>query len=642
MVLGYHLAAIICLLGTAIAWVFWSVRHHPSVDCGDGLGSVQIDLPHPAKLGRLILFFSAIAVYAVVVVAARGELRSLYTGVVLNLGQWVLPVPGAIAPYSNHLETGLRFMIAGAMLSLAVVIPATPGRRVAIALHAGLYLGMAVLLDCLVIVLSATTRFPVAYVGIEGIILNMILWSTVMLRVFFTTFVLPRPSQVPIVKRVYGVLTLQAVLIAITVLALLAMGTAVVITLGPLGHSLYIFLGFMTYALLWTIFILILRIFRAFQSDPSPATSLPDIHVIMCAYNESTGIRDTLDSIELAAREYPGRVLLTLADDGSEDATVEIVSDALAHFTAVSGEIINCSHGGKSRALNAALARVTGPIAVRIDADVVISANAFRCLPRWFEDPTVGNVGGSTFPRMAGSWVHRMRLIECLYGYLFVRPGLQAIDAIPCIPGTFQAFRPSPVRAVGGMVIGMNGEDADLTLQLGRLGYRAILDREIVIHEDVPTKLAEYREQRLRWYRSGAHLFARHGPFQGPSAGPRVWLSIVRAAIFRFMMMVRPVVYLYAAVWAIEQPSGSRNLWFVLVLFGSAVAPMLMCTAVIATKHGYARYLPWFLLWFPAYILVRRAIMIESLFTLPTRAVVVPWPGRARRRLPDFEPDATG
>ncbi len=243
------------------------------------------------------------------------------------------------------------------------------------------------------------------------------------------------------------------------------------------------------------------------------------------------------------------------------------------NFAAAKGEIIACAHAGKSAALNAALARVKATIAVRIDADVVISRNAFRCLPRWFRDPTVGDVGGATFPRMARSWLHRMRLIECIFGYLFVRPSLVAIDALPCVPGTFQAFRPVPARAVGGMVMGMNGEDADLTLQLGRLGYRAVLDRDIVIHEDVPTTLSGYREQRTRWYRSGAHLFARHNPLQGTSAGPRVWLSGMRAVIFRFMMLVRPIVYLYAAVLAIEQPTWSRNLWYVFVLFGSAVLP---------------------------------------------------------------------
>jgi cellulose synthase/poly-beta-1,6-N-acetylglucosamine synthase-like glycosyltransferase len=634
-----HLAIVVGLLAIVLFWIFWSVRRHPVMDGGDGLGRVIIPPPKtPVPVARPLLFFAFMIIFAVIAVAVLGPLASTYSSVVVRLVLWVLPAPALVAPYATHFETGLRIMISGSIVALALVLSATGFRKVTVAMHAPIYLGLAMLLDCLVVVVSATTRLPIAYVGIEGIILNLLLWATVMLRVFFTTVALPRPSQVPVFRRVYRTATLHAILVGLAALAVLVVATAVVLRLGAFGHELYILLGFMTYSLLWTLFVLFLRFSSPFRPPPATA-STPGIHVIMCAYNESPGILDTLESIDVAALAYAGDVRVTLADDGSEDDTVSISRRAMEAFRAAKGEVITCAHGGKSAALNAALARVAGPIAVRIDADVVISRDAFTHLPRWFEDPSVGNVGGVTFPRSMKSWIHKMRLIECVYGYLFVRPALMVIDAIPCIPGTFQAFRPDPVRAVGGMVIGMNGEDADLTLQLGRLGYRAVLDRDIVIHEDVPSTLKEYREQRLRWYRSGFHLFARHSPFQGASVGPRVWLSTVRAAIFRFMMLVRPIVYLYAAVWALEQPSATRNIWFVFVLFGCAVAPMLLCTAVEAIAHGYARYLPWFLLWFPIYMLLRRTIAIESLITLPTRPVVVPWPslasGRRKALLPE-------
>jgi cellulose synthase/poly-beta-1,6-N-acetylglucosamine synthase-like glycosyltransferase len=640
MIWGSHAAVVGGLLAVIIFWIFWSVRRHPVVDRGDGLGHVLIRAPKPVSLARPLAFFGVMVIYAFIAVAVHGPIAAAYSSVVLRLTLWLLPAPTLVAPYASHFESGLRIMISGSIAALALVIPASPGRRATVAFHALVYLAMAVLLDCLVVAVSATTRLPIAYVGIEGIVLNLLLWATVMLRVFFTTMALPRPSRVPLIRGVYRTETIHAVLVGLAVLAILAIATVMVTRLGPSGHDFYILLGFMTYSLLWTLFILFLRLFSPFHRPPPSGSASPTIHVIMCAYNESRGIVDTLESIDEAALHYAGLVRLTLADDGSEDDTVAVSRRAMEAFRAIKGEIISCAHGGKSAALNAALARVTGLIAVRIDADVLISRNAFSCLPRWFEDPTVGNVGGVTFPRMLRSWIHKMRLIECLYGYLFVRPALMVIDAVPCIPGTFQAFRPDPVRAVGGMVIGMNGEDADLTLQLGRLGYRAVLDRDIVIHEDVPSTLKAYREQRVRWYRSGYHLFARHGPFQGRSAGPRIWLSTVRAAMFRFMMLVRPIVYLYAAVWALEQPTATRNIWFVFVLFGCAMTPMLLCTAIEAVTHGYGRYLPWFLLWFPTYVLLRRFIMIESLLTLPTRPVTVPWSALAGGPGKVMQPDA--
>ncbi|HXZ99323.1 MAG TPA: glycosyltransferase [Candidatus Binatia bacterium] len=643
MISGSALAVVGGLLGLLLFWIVYSVRRHPTVDRGDGLGRVVIDPPRPTRLIRVAVFLATMVVYAVAVVAARVQIATIYVSAVMRMVLWILPAPTLVAPYANRFETGYRMMIAGSIVALALVIRAGPARRLSVALHAVVYLVMAALLDCIVVVTSAVTRLPIAYVGVEGIVLNMLLWAMVMLRVFFTTFTLPRPSRVVAPRGGYWAETLQTAALAVAVLGTLGLTIALVIQLGSFGHEVYILLGFMTYALFWTLLIVLFRIIGRMRRRPSTGRAgTPPIHVIMCAFNESPGIVDTLESVDRAAAHYAGKVRVTLADDGSEDDTVAISRATMDRFRAASGEIIACSHAGKSAALNAALARVTAPIAVRIDADVLISANAFACLPRWFADPTVGSVGGSTFPRMSRSWLHRMRLIECIYGYLFVRPGLVAVDALPCVPGTFQAFRPEPARAVGGMVMGMNGEDADLTLQLGRLGYRAVMDREIVIHEDVPTSLAAYREQRLRWYRSGAHLFARHNPIQARSAGPRVWLSLMRAAIFRFMMLVRPIVYLYAAVWALGQPSGTRNIWFVFVLFGSAVAPMLLSTAVEAVAHGYAGYLPWLLLWYPTYVLLRRVIMIESFLTLPTRPVVVPWPARAGGAYREMQPDAVG
>ncbi|MGH9072453.1 MAG: hypothetical protein ACRDX8_15195, partial [Acidimicrobiales bacterium] len=235
MISADHLGAVIALLLGALLWIVWSVRRHPTVDQGDGLGLVRIPPPHPVRLLRMLGFLLVLIVYAVFIVSIHAQLGALYAGVVLHIAVWVLPAPTEIAPYTNHMESGLRAMIAASIVAFALVLGGTMGRRLSISLHAGLYLGMAVLLDALVIVVSATTRFPIAYVGIEGIVLNMLLWATVMLRVFFTTFALPRPSAVPVARGVYRAVTTEAILIAVAVFALLAILIVGVVTLGTAG-----------------------------------------------------------------------------------------------------------------------------------------------------------------------------------------------------------------------------------------------------------------------------------------------------------------------------------------------------------------------------------------------------------------------
>ena len=130
--------------------------------------------------------------------------------------------------------------------------------------------------------------------------------------------------------------------------------------------------------------------------------------------------------------------------------------------------------------------------------------------------------------------------------------------------------------------------------------------------------------------------------FRAPRPAPWIWLSGMRAVIFRFMMLVRLIVYLYVAVLAIQQPSWSRNVWYVFVLFGSAVLPMLLCTAVKAALNGYARYLPWLLLWYPTYVLLRRVITYLEPPRLPTRPVTAPRLAEATRGYREMRPDAVG
>jgi cellulose synthase/poly-beta-1,6-N-acetylglucosamine synthase-like glycosyltransferase len=216
-----------------------------------------------------------------------------------------------------------------------------------------------------------------------------------------------------------------------------------------------------------------------------------------------------------------------------------------------------------------------------------------------------------------------MRLFECLLSFGFTRQAQSRVDAVACIPGTFTAFRRDACVALGGFVTGMNGEDTDLTMQLGRLGYRAIIDPRIVIFEDVPPTLPEFREQRIRLNRAGTQVFARHSPFTSGFAGPRVWLTYFRITSMRFTSIARPVVLAYLVAEAIVAPS-SRSIELTLLgTYAISTAPTFVAITVVAFRHRLARRLPWLLLWWP-FTMLRRVFVVESLFTLPTRQVRLP------------------
>ncbi len=628
---GPAVSLVAVALAGLVALILISLRTRRRDDGGDGRALVLLPVPRRVHALRLAAFFLCFLLFSAWIALDHGAADTAYASWVLHLALFAVPSPTGLAPYATHLEPSLRLVIAGSLVALGLVLNADPWRRLEVVLHAVLYLVVAVLTDTLVIVAAAATRLPIGFYGLEGIALNVLIGGLVMLHVFFTTFQLPRPTTVPRVRGAHRRESLQLALVGVAVLA--AFGILVAVLASHLGTQrvTLLVISFSTYSATWTALILLLLLLRLFMRPPPVGAERPPLHVIMPAYNESAGIVATLLSIERAAAVYGGPVRLTVADDGSTDDTFEVVTRTMAGFQACQGEVVSVAHAGKSPALNAALARVESELAVRIDADVVVDAEALLHAPRWFRDPAVGMVGAMVTPQIGSSWIHRMRLIECLSSFFFARLGMTAVDAVSCIPGTFQAFRVAPARAVGGNVVGMNGEDADLTLQLGRLGYRVVVDPKIRVQEDVPNTVRELRAQRTRWYRAGAHIFARHGPVFVRSAGPKIWFSTVRLAALRFMAILRPVLFLYSLVLAVTAPTAFRNLLSVFLLYGASVVPVLVVFVVLAARWGFARYIPWMVLWYPTFVVLRRAIVLESFLTLPTRAGI---PGLSRSRAP--------
>ena len=273
-----------------------------------------------------------------------------------------------------------------------------------------------------------------------------------------------------------------------------------------------------------------------------------------------------------------------------------------------------------SAALNKALAQATDDIVIRIDADVEIAEEALTFVPGWFDDPTVGMVGALDLPNpRLRSWYAKGRLFECLVGFSYARRALQRIDAINCIPGTFTAFRPGPARSVGGFVDGMNGEDADLTMLMGRLGYRVVLDTRIRIYEDVPGSLRDFREQRTRWNRAGVHVFARHAPMRAGGGSARTWFFTLRAATLRVTAVLRPMVFATGVELTLLDPATRSRALEVLVFYLVAQTPTVAVIVVLAIRYGFARRLVWILWWYP-FTLARRVIALEGMLTLPTRS----------------------
>jgi len=120
------------------------------------------------------------------------------------------------------------------------------------------------------------------------------------------------------------------------------------------------------------------------------STFEPFVTILIPAYNEEAGIRETLKN--KVALEYPDhkKEILVISDD-SQDLTDEIVKE----FSGVGVRLLRQEpRAGKTSGLNMAVPYARGDVLVFSDANSIYAHDALIMLVRNFADPSVGYVTG--------------------------------------------------------------------------------------------------------------------------------------------------------------------------------------------------------------------------------------------------------
>ncbi len=300
--------------------------------------------------------------------------------------------------------------------------------------------------------------------------------------------------------------------------------------LGGTGPGVFLFLPMMFFILyVW-------GTLTAFMFPPKPFSPL--LTVIIPAHNEAHIIGRTLSAIAVAAGDYAGQVDVLVLNNNSSDSTAIVAQEALAGLPSISGRVLDVPTPGKAVALNRGVAEITTEYFVRIDADTQVLPGAFTRAMRHFSDPETGTVGGLPLPPGGGPF-DRARMLEVLLKHGYYQIAYGALDGIVGVPGMFAAYRTDAVRAAGGFVQGMNGEDTDVSLRIGEMGYRIVGDPDVQYVSEVPTTYRHMREQRMRWFRSVYHVSARnrdylddwHPSLRGKAILPFMLLNSARRAM---------------------------------------------------------------------------------------------------------------
>jgi cellulose synthase/poly-beta-1,6-N-acetylglucosamine synthase-like glycosyltransferase len=619
----------------ALGWAcLLPVRADGAEDRGDGHGSVIIPrhVPTPPMRPRTLAFLGIAAVLGLVFVGwRRPSIPALYVAAVRDVAVAITRDPATVNGYVARLHPATLYLAVAYIVGLALVVRADVLRRLAMLGHAVLYLGLTLLGQALMITVGVTTQWLVGPFGIEATLANLFIGGLVIMRLTFTSFVLPRATEVPVSRRRWPWDSVVVCCALAAAAALLIVAYAFASEPSNLTTAWQVFLPLYAVCLLLSVMLIPLWLLRwAGRRAPEPGDDRPDIDVIIPAYNEAENIARLLRSVDIAAGRYRGRVRVVVSDDGSTDQTEPIAAREIAAFRWARGRVLTGVNGGQSAALNRALAITGAQICVRIDADCVMDQDTLVYTAPWFRDPEVGMVGAMEEPRTdTVTWFHRLRTLEALFQFRFARLAQSVVDGVVVIPGTFTAFRRAPALAVGGFPVRMNGEDTDLTMHFGRLGYRAVIDPRVRCYEDVPRRPGEFVEQRTRWARAGFHVYARHVPLRCGSAGPRVWFWTMRRGFSWFSLQTGLVAPIFMLELALTHPTYRQNVATFAAVYIAAGAVPVMFSVPFAVRRRQWRSLLWIPTWC-AYAFLRRLATLEAAITLPVRPFPARAPARAR------------
>ncbi|HWU87624.1 MAG TPA: glycosyltransferase [Kofleriaceae bacterium] len=296
---------------------------------------------------------------------------------------------------------------------------------------------------------------------------------------------------------------------------------------------------------------IILRLVRGKKWDEARDDYEPTVTAVIPMFNEGAAIKETLQS--LLDSSYPAAKLRVVCiDDCSTDDSYEQAREVARTSGGRLKIVRNRVNLGKRRSIIRAVRDADSELIVSVDSDVVVDKDAVRQLVRRFTDDRIAAVGGWVDVRNKhDNWLTRMQVVKYWYGYFFLKNLEWSFRRVMCLSGCLTAYRRRVLvelepllehRSVLGVPI-KYGEDRFLTRQIVKAGYLTTMTLDARCRTFVPTTLAAYFSQQLRWRRSNIVDYA--GGFS------HIWRLNPIIAIHFFSLFALLLVYPIAVIRAL-------------------------------------------------------------------------------------------
>lgn len=227
--------------------------------------------------------------------------------------------------------------------------------------------------------------------------------------------------------------------------------------------------------------------------DPDVSAALPNITVIIPAYNEADVIADKIMS--LGALHYPPEKLqIDLLCDGCIDGTADIAraTQALPENRHLSLNIQDFTvNRGKVAVVNEAILGAKTSIVALSDVSALLSVDALLVAAKHFCDPNIAVVAGGYRILNAGS------VGEQLYWdyQLSIKMGEASLGAPMGVHGAFYLMRKALFEALPADTI---NDDFIIPMEMVAKGYRAVYDPNILALELEQADMSMDQKRRKR------------------------------------------------------------------------------------------------------------------------------------------------
>ena len=241
--------------------------------------------------------------------------------------------------------------------------------------------------------------------------------------------------------------------------------------------------------------------------------------VVIATRNRQALLAQTLDS--LAAQDWPcDRLEVIVADNGSTDATPDVVSSLAHRCGAPLVRYLYVATPGKSAAVNQALALATGDLVALTEDDVRADRVGLTRLAAAFDETGADFIAGRVKPaweREPPDW-----LSPSLYGVIAVpengdeRVPITATQQSVMPIGANMAVRREVFQRIGGLRPDLGkldgslqtGEDHEFFLRMLRAGFNGVYEPTAVVHHRVGAERLN-RGYFRRWLHQNGRDVAR-------------------------------------------------------------------------------------------------------------------------------------